>query len=80
MAFSILFYLFLFPCLHAWDGVFLILLSFSWARRGDVWEAADLMQQMRKEGVQPDIHAYTSFINACCKAGDMQVCLLINVI
>ncbi|KAK6135962.1 hypothetical protein DH2020_030300 [Rehmannia glutinosa] len=42
-----------------------------WARRGDVWEAADLMQQMRQEGVQPDIHTYTSFINACCKAGDM---------
>lgn len=53
---------------------------FSWARRGDVWEASDLMQQMRKEGVQPDIHTYTSFINACCKAGDMQVCLLINII
>lgn len=45
----------------------------SWARRGDVWEAADLMQQMRKENIQPDIHTYTSFINACCKAGDMQV-------
>ncbi|KAL0299126.1 UNVERIFIED_CONTAM: Pentatricopeptide repeat-containing protein, chloroplastic [Sesamum radiatum] len=44
-----------------------------WARRGDVWEAADLMQQMRQEGVQPDIHTYTSFINACCKAGDMMV-------
>ncbi|CAA3016475.1 Pentatricopeptide repeat-containing protein At5g04810, chloroplastic [Olea europaea subsp. europaea] len=42
-----------------------------WARRGDVWEAADLMQQMRQEGVQPDIHTYTSFINVCCKAGDM---------
>ncbi|KAL6495095.1 hypothetical protein OROGR_030777 [Orobanche gracilis] len=40
-----------------------------WARRGDVWEAADLMQQMRQAGVQPDIHTYTSFINACCKAG-----------
>lgn len=57
---------------------FNLVLLFSWARRGDVWEAADLMQQMRKEGVQPDIHTYTSFINACCKAGDMQVCLLIN--
>lgn len=45
-----------------------------WARRGDVWEAADLMQQMKREGVQPDIHTYTSFVNACCKAGDMQVC------
>lgn len=44
-----------------------------WARRGDVWEAADLMQQMKREGVQPDIHTYTSFINACCKAGDMLV-------
>lgn len=44
-----------------------------WARRGDVWEAADLMQQMKREGVQPDIHTYTSFINACSKAGDMQV-------
>ena len=31
------------------------------------------MQQMKQEGVQPDIHTYTSFINACCKAGDMQV-------
>lgn len=57
-----------------------IVLNFSWARRGDVWEAADLMQQMRKEGVQPDIHTYTSFINACCKAGDMLVCLLMNII
>ncbi|KAM1702861.1 hypothetical protein ACFX1Q_028182 [Malus domestica] len=44
-----------------------------WARRGDVWEAADLMHQMKKEGVRPDIHTYTSFINASCKAGDMQV-------
>lgn len=50
--------------------------SFRWARRGDVWEAADLMQQMKQEGVQPDIHTYTSFINACCKAGDMLVCFL----
>ena len=33
------------------------------------------MQQMKQEGVQPDIHTYTSFINACCKAGDMLVCL-----
>lgn len=48
-----------------------------WARRGDVWEAADLMQQMKREGVQPDIHSYTSFINACCKAGDMQVPALV---
>jgi hypothetical protein len=32
------------------------------------------MQQMNQEGVQPDIHTYTSFINACCKAGDMLVC------
>lgn len=29
------------------------------------------MQQMKKEGVKPDIHTYTSFINACCKAGDL---------
>lgn len=36
-----------------------------------MWEAADLMQQMKQEGVEPDIHTYTSFINACCKAGDM---------
>lgn len=50
-----------------------VLSSSRWARRGDVWEAADLMQQMKQEGVQPDIHTYTSFINACCKAGDMQV-------
>jgi pentatricopeptide repeat protein len=49
-----------------------------WARRGDVWEAADLMQQMKREGVQPDIHTYTSFVNACCKAGDMQVCIIIH--
>ena len=50
-----------------------LVLFVSWARRGDVLEAADLMQQMRKEGLLPDIHTYTSFINACCKAGDMQV-------
>lgn len=31
------------------------------------------MQQMKQEGVQPDIRTYTSFINACCKAGDMLV-------
>lgn len=31
------------------------------------------MQQMKKEGVRPDIHTYTSFINASCKAGDLQV-------
>lgn len=35
------------------------------------------MQQMKQEGVQPDIHTYTSFINACSKAGDMQVVLSI---
>lgn len=29
------------------------------------------MQQMRQGGVLPDIHTYTSFINACCKTGDM---------
>ncbi|CAH1446390.1 unnamed protein product [Lactuca virosa] len=29
------------------------------------------MQQMKQEGVQPDIRTYTSFINACCKAGYM---------
>lgn len=38
-----------------------------------MWEAADLIQQMKKDGVLPDIHTYTSFINACCKAGDMLV-------
>lgn len=38
-----------------------------------MWEAADLMQQMNQDGVLPDIHTYTSFINACCKAGDMPV-------
>lgn len=36
------------------------------------------MQQMKKDGVRPDIHTYTSFINACCKAGDMQVCSLVS--
>jgi pentatricopeptide repeat protein len=62
--------------LSAFISNILILLFFCcrWARRGDVWEAADLMQQMKQEGVQPDIHTYTSFINACCKAGDMLVC------
>lgn len=58
--------------------VFLIVISgvslCRWARRGDVWEAADLMQQMKRDGIQPDIHTYTSFVNACCKAGDMLVC------
>lgn len=44
-----------------------------WARRGDVWEAEDLMKQMKEDGVPPNIHTYTSYINACCKAGDMQV-------
>lgn len=34
------------------------------------------MEQMKQEGVQPDIHTYTSFVNACCKAGDMQVSTL----
>lgn len=28
---------------------------------------------MKKEGVKPDIHTYTSFISACSKAGDMNV-------
>jgi pentatricopeptide repeat protein len=45
-----------------------------WAQRGDMWEASDMMHQMRQEGFTPDIHSYTSFINACCKGGDMQVC------
>lgn len=44
-----------------------------WARRGDVWEATDLIQQMKRERVHPDIHTYTSMINACSKAGDMAV-------
>jgi len=43
-----------------------------------MWEAADLIQQMKQDGVLPDIHTYTSFINACCKAGDMLVILAIN--
>lgn len=51
----------------------MVVFLYRWARRGDVWEAADLMQRMKQEGVQPDIHTYTSFINACCRAGDMQV-------
>lgn len=55
-----------------------ILFFYRWARRGDIWEAADLMQQMKQEGVQPDIRTYTSLVNACCKAGDMIVCLLPN--
>lgn len=38
-----------------------------------MWEAADVMQQMRREGFTPDIHSYTAFVNSCCKAGDMQV-------
>jgi thiaminase len=28
---------------------------------------------MKEDGVPPNIHTYTSYINACCKAGDMQV-------
>lgn len=47
-----------------------------WAQRGDMWEASDIMQKMRQEGLTPDVHSYTSFVNACCKAGDMQVALL----
>lgn len=38
-----------------------------------MWEASDIMQKMRQESLTPDVHSYTSFINACCKAGDMQV-------
>jgi hypothetical protein len=38
-----------------------------------MWEAFDIMQKMRQEGLTPDVHSYTSFVNACCKAGDMQV-------
>lgn len=37
------------------------------------------MQQMKQEGNKPDIHTYTSFISACCKAGDMQVKLVILI-
>ena len=47
--------------------------GYRWAQRGDMWEASDIMQKMRQEGLTPDVHSYTSFINACCKAGDMQV-------
>ncbi|PWA42844.1 tetratricopeptide-like helical domain-containing protein [Artemisia annua] len=36
-----------------------------WARRDDVWEAADLLQQMKQEWVQPDIRIYKSLVNAC---------------
>lgn len=49
-----------------------------WAQRGDMWEASDIMQKMRQEGLTPDVHSYTSFLNACCKAGDMQVPYLIR--
>lgn len=38
-----------------------------------MWEAADLVQQMKQEKVPVDIHTYTSMVNACCKAGDMLV-------
>lgn len=74
---SLIFCLFILLVLLPASGSNPLIQSFSlcrWARRGDVWEAADLMQQMKQEGVQPDIHTYTSFINACCKAGDMLVC------
>ncbi|KAJ6986581.1 hypothetical protein NC653_019949 [Populus alba x Populus x berolinensis] len=37
-----------------------LLRSVRWARRGDVWEAADLKPQMKQEGVHPDIHTFTS--------------------
>jgi hypothetical protein len=53
---------------------FLYMWGYRWAQRGDMWEASDIMQQMRQQGFAPDIHSYTSFVNACCKAGDMQVC------
>ncbi|KAG0597080.1 hypothetical protein M758_UG308700 [Ceratodon purpureus] len=44
------------------------------AQRGDMWEASDIMQKMRQEGLSTlDVHSYTSFVNACCKARDMQV-------
>jgi len=29
------------------------------------------MQKMIQDGISPDIHTYTSFVNACSKAGDM---------
>jgi hypothetical protein len=38
-----------------------------------MWEAGDVMQQMKKDGIQPDVRTYTTFINACCKAGNMEV-------
>ncbi|KAL5216165.1 hypothetical protein ABZP36_007566 [Zizania latifolia] len=52
-------------------GALLICMS-RWAWRGDVWEAEDLMKQMKEDGVRPNIRIYTSYINAWCKAGDMQ--------
>lgn len=81
--FFLIFYVTLFSSFIYWFCCCFLCLNISfitqfscrWARRGDVWEAADLIQQMKHEGVQPDIHTYTSFINACCKAGDMLVCL-----
>jgi hypothetical protein len=38
-----------------------------------MWEAGDVIQQMKKDGILPDVRTYTTFINACCKAGNMEV-------
>ena len=38
-----------------------------------MWEAGDVLQQMKKDGIEPDVRTYTTFINACCNAGNMEV-------
>jgi hypothetical protein len=32
------------------------------------------MKQIKEDEILPYIHTFTSYINAHCKAGDMQVC------
>jgi pentatricopeptide repeat protein len=38
-----------------------------WAKRGDVWEAADVMEQMQAAGVKPDVSSFCTLIYACMK-------------
>ncbi|GBG66832.1 hypothetical protein CBR_g70710 [Chara braunii] len=53
------------------NNILYVTLMDGWAQRGDVWEVADLMLQMRNEGLPVDAPHYCALIGACGRAGDM---------
>lgn len=48
---------------------------YGFCKRGEVFEALQVLEEMKSSGILPDVYSDSILINAFCRKGDVMKCL-----